>query len=91
MKTHVLTIHEGKESFKCIICNDKFVNKQKFNNHIQLVHEEKNTCEFCNMSFQIDGELIAHIAYIHESKKMEERNTVTCKLLFHLLLLQRIF
>ena len=51
MKIHVATVHEGKKTFKCDICNANFGQKSTLNKHVATVHEGKKQfkCDICNV------------------------------------------
>ena len=41
MKTHVVSVHEGKNKFKCIICDYRFSLKVHMKLHVASVYEGK--------------------------------------------------
>ena len=41
LKSHIVSIHEGKKGFKCTICDARFARKGEMNVHIASVHEGK--------------------------------------------------
>ena len=43
MKGHIATIHEGKNQFKCNICNGNFGQRGNLKKHAAIVHERKNS------------------------------------------------
>ena len=46
--THVLSVHEGKISHTCSICEKWFSSKEDLQIHSSAVHEEKKSCEISN-------------------------------------------
>jgi predicted nucleic acid binding AN1-type Zn finger protein len=53
MNGHIESVHEGKESFKCNVCDTAFSEKNKLNGHIESVHEGKKPfkCNDCGTAF----------------------------------------
>ena len=53
LNKHIASVHEGKEPFKCNICNSSFTQKGQMNGHVALVHEGKKPfkCSICDTSF----------------------------------------
>ena len=47
------TVHEGKNPFKCNICDNSYSHRWHFHGHIKSVHEEKKpfTYNDCNADF----------------------------------------
>ena len=72
---HVATIHEGKKTFICDICNAKFRLMGELNVHVSTVHEGKKQfqCEICDANFGQKSNFNEHIAKAHEGKKKEIR------------------
>ena len=53
LNEHIASVHEGKEPFKCNICNSSFTQEGQMNGHVALVHEGKKPfkCSICDTSF----------------------------------------
>ena len=71
MGKYPTSVHTGKKTFKCDMCDKNFVDKQVISRHIASVHEGKKPfkCEICESSFSNKRNLKLHIASVHESKK----------------------
>ena len=65
------SVHEGKNQFKCDICNANFVQTGTLNRHVAAVHEGKNHSNviFVMLILHKKGDLKIHIATVHEQKK----------------------
>ena len=63
LKTHVVSVHEGNESFKCNICDASFTEKGKLKKHMSSVHEGKKPfkCYICDTSFARNDDLKKHV------------------------------
>ena len=61
------SVHEGKESFKCNVCDTAFSEKNKLNGHIESVHEGKKTfkCNQCDNTFSLIENMNTHIESAH--------------------------
>ena len=72
MNGHIESVHEGKKSFKCNVCDTAFSEKSKLNGHIESVHEGKKPfqCRICDASFSQKGDMNRHIESVHEGKKL---------------------
>ena len=71
MKTHVVSVHEGKKPFKCDICDYNCSQKSVMNRHVASVHQEKKPfkCNICDYSCFQKKDMKKHIASVHEGKK----------------------
>ena len=45
LNTHISSVHEGKKSFKCVICGSCFTKKQGLIKHIASMHEGKKSIQ----------------------------------------------
>ena len=53
MNGHIESVHKGKKSFKCNVCDTAFSEKSNLNGHIESVHDRKKPfrCNICDSSF----------------------------------------
>ena len=42
LNRHIESVHEGKKSFKCNVCDTAFSEKSNLNGHIESVHDRKS-------------------------------------------------
>ena len=78
MNGHIESVHEGKKSFKCNVCDTAFSEKSYLNGHIESIHDRKKPfqCNICDASFSQKGDMNEHIESVHEN--------VMCMVLFFL-------
>ena len=62
---------EGKRSYNCEICNNKYFQKHELKRHVLRVHEEKKPfeCKICENRFTVNQELDTHFAMVHSREK----------------------
>ena len=53
LKSHIASVHKGKQSFKCEICDAEFATKHKMKGHMASIHEGKKPfkCDNCDAAF----------------------------------------
>ena len=81
MKIHMTSVHEGKKTFKCKICEKKFAYKSNFITHGKSVHEgiKPVKSDICDTSFTQKEPLKKHMALVHDFKLPKgERSLKTC-------------
>ena len=68
LKTHVNSVHDGVKPFECIICNEKFTQRQNLKRHTESVHEKKKPykCDLCERDFTQKLHLKKHMNRVHE-------------------------
>ena len=68
LNTHISLIHEGKEPFKCMFCDNNFSSKGNLSAHISAIHEKKISfeCNICCKKFTRKCTL-----KIHKSEKWQ--------------------
>ena len=73
----MVSVHEGKNAFKCEICEKIFSQKGNMNKHIALIHEGKNAfkCEMCEKAFL---QRVACINTLHRYMKERRHSNVKC-------------
>ena len=89
---HVLNVHEGKNSFKCDICELTYAKKQKLNKHTKKVHG-KNTsrgdpgiamkidqCAMCNTEFEKKIAFNEHISNFDCKAIFDGKKSFNCDL-----------
>ena len=57
-------MHENSGAFECQICNRKFPNTPKLNDHVNIVHT-KVSCELCNEVLYNKFYMKRHKAAVH--------------------------
>ena len=77
LRKHMLSVHEGKNDFKCEFCEYCTFIKARLKKHIDGVHEKKKdyTCDSCGKSYFSSNLLKMHIRVAHEGRK-----DYTCKI-----------
>ena len=70
-KVDIASLHEGKETYKCAICDYKFLTKHRLTIHITSVHEGKKpfNCSICDYNCSRKEHLKKHIESVHKGKK----------------------
>ena len=63
LKTDKFKFNGGKVPYKCTICDASFIEKQKLNKHIAVIHMVK--CDFCDSSFTFNDQLRQHLKDVH--------------------------
>ena len=72
MKLHVESVHEGKKSFKCELCDYSCTRKDNMKTHVASVHEKKKPfkCEMCDYCCSLRGDLNKHFRRKHTKKEV---------------------
>ena len=67
----VSSVHDGKKSFKCAICDSHYKSQDELNEHKKSVHDGKKPfkCDICHSSYNHEDELIGHMISVHDGKK----------------------
>ena len=70
-RTHVMSVHERKKPYKCLICDYSCFEKGTLKKHIHNVHEEKTQykCPTCDFTSSYKNSLKANITTIHAGLK----------------------
>ena len=77
MKEHIRLVHEGKKSFKCATCHEKFSSKMFLTYHNAAIYEQKKIkCNMCDTYFTFQGNLNKHVKSVHEGKKLSNATFV---------------
>ena len=68
-KKHMALNHDG-EIFTCSLCEKKFYSKKCLKDHVELVHEKKESCvcNLCGKTYTSKPNLHEHIKRSHEGK-----------------------
>ena len=63
MQGHIVSVHEGKQPFKCDICDANFTQKPNLKQPIESDDEGKKPfkCDMCDASFAFKHHLQAHV------------------------------
>ena len=84
LKTHMNTVHEGKNSFNCAVCESVFPGKDQLVSHVNSAHKGKNSfkCEICGCEFAEYEGLKRHKEAAHKmtenSKSPTKISSVKC-------------
>ena len=67
MKFIIRMVQEGKETFKCELCEKIFPYKSNLKIHVESVHEKKKPfkCNICQYTFFNKKRLAKHIESVH--------------------------
>lgn len=87
LKTHINTVHDGKNSFKCDTCVCEFAEYEGLKCHIDAAHEGMKTfkCNVSGMNLLGQIELNSHMTSTHgPSTSLASSNTQNCVQMFHL-------
>ena len=83
LTAHKAYIHEsdsqrqlGKnvpEDLKCETCNESFITRSDFKDHIKRIHEKRKilTCKVCDKTFTLTASLYTHLRLVHQSKSFK--------------------
>ena len=71
LKRQIGSLHEGRKSFKCDICDYSSLHKQNLKKHIESVHEKTKPfkCDICDYRCSHKHHLKIHIGSVHEKTK----------------------
>ena len=75
MKSHIKSVHEGKEPNSCKICDQVFTRYLSLKVHLDFVHGGKKIlkCSECDRdTFRANNELKAHIELVHRKSVLFE-------------------
>ena len=67
-QVHKFKFNGGKVPYKCTICDASFIEKQKLNKHIAVIHMVK--CDFCDSSFTFNDQLRQHLKEVHGKEQI---------------------
>ena len=75
LKSHVKHMHEERLRHQCEICSKTYSKPFDLKNHVQSVHEGKDTsvkCPLCSKALSCQSVLQKHITAVHEKKRPHE-------------------
>ena len=73
MNIHIASVHEGKNPFKCNVCDTPFFHKANLKVHVESVHKGKKPfkCSECDALFSQKVNLNRHVATVHVKFMLE--------------------
>ena len=71
MNSHIASVHEARNSFKCNMCDKSFSQKGNMYLHVETVHEGRKAfkCDICDQCYSQKSNLKTHIANNHSNAK----------------------
>merc|ERR1712037_1082744 len=82
LEEHIETVHEGKKSYQCQICNADFASSSHLNVHLKQNHipnvEKEHECEICSDRIIGFEAYKKHIEDAHPGTKIRKKGSETC-------------
>ena len=71
LNSHIASVHEARNSFKCNMCDKSFSQKGNMYLHVETVHEGRKAfkCDICDQCYSQKSNLKTHIANNHSNAK----------------------